>query len=194
MDVQSALGALQPARVEDLVAVTQVRPAEAGVEAVDLAFEPVRVEVAEGEHPAERTGVPAGRADGHEPAAYRGQPGLVANGEAQVVEAAPAEHRRAGSRRGVVGGLEHVQHHLAREHDRLTVVPGPRAEDQHRVEAEGVFVEGAVAVEVGCHDRDVVDAAGASDSHTLRAFTAMERCPPGQRSTVHVSAAAGSGR
>ena len=102
-----------------------------------------------------------------------------------------------------------MQHDVARGEDGLAGVALAGTEDDGRLEADGVLVEGAEAVEISRHHRDVAHAhpvahlrcpgsLPASDPHTLQAFTGMERFVPYDSvagiSTVHDSATAGSAR
>lgn len=158
---QGAAGPSQPVRVDDLVGVAQGGRVEAGVEAVDLPLEAVGVDVADGEHPAQRPDVAARRAHLHQASPHLGQLGLVTYGEAQVVETATFEHPRPGRRhrRRPVADLEHVEHDVAGEDDGLAAVPGTGGQHQGGVEADRLLVAGAVDVEVGGDHGDVVDAA-----------------------------------
>ena len=115
---------------------------------------------ANGEHGAESPYAPARRSHREQAVAEREQGTLVSDGEPDVVEPPPLEHRR-GEAVGcgiVPDDLEQLQHDVSRHHDGLAGVAGAGAEDDGRFETDGVFVEGAKSVEIGRHHGDVAHA------------------------------------
>ena len=153
---------IMPATVDDVVAAPTHGRIKIRVEAVDLALEPVGITITNRQHRPERSDLAARSPDIDEAISNTGQFARVGNGEAEVVEPAPFEHRRTEPVlcRFVTRHLEDVQHRVAGKHDGVTTVVVTGADYKCRVEPDHLFVEFAEAIEVGGHHRDVADASG----------------------------------
>ena len=91
--------------------------------------------IANRQHRPERSDLAARSPDIDEAISNTGQLGRIGDGEAEVVEPAPFEHRRTEPvlRRVVTRHLEHVQHRVAGKHDGMTAMMVTRAEYECRV-------------------------------------------------------------
>lgn len=162
--LQDPLGPYEPVGVRELVFAAHRRGVESRGSADDRAPRGRR-DADGGPRASVLVDGPHGARRRQQPVADRGRRSLVGDRENVIIEPTPLGHDlgQATAARAVA---DHVEHDPARHRDGLPGVTRPAAEHHRRVQP--VAVEGAEAIDIGCPDAHVIDAAQPANRGPLR--------------------------